>query len=241
MQVRALISVFVLVVMTGGSAAVADDKLDAVEKEIIRKWKEVKSMTAKVTMDSEFKQGSMAMKSTMKSDVEYLRQEGKMLSRLEGETEMVQKMGETEQKLSMPMLAVCDGEVTYTLMERMGQKICVKAKAEAQSLAGEAMFKALRDQHNLTLADDQEINGEKCWVIHATPKTPGRPGEAAKVAYCIRQKDGATVQMLGYDADGNTIMTATFSDIKFNVKLDPQRFEFKVPEGVQVMDMTNMP
>jgi outer membrane lipoprotein-sorting protein len=117
----------------------------------------------------------------------------------------------------------------------------VKAKAEAQSLAGEAMFKALREQHNLTLADDEELSGEKCWVIHATPKKPGRPGEAAKVAYYFRQKDGATVQMLGYDADGNKMMTATFSEIKFDEKLDPQRFEFKVPEGVQVMDMTGMP
>ena len=150
-------------------------------------------------------------------------------------------MGETEQKFSMPILAVCDGEVTHTLMERMGQKVCVKAKAEAQSLAGEAMFKALREQHNLTLADDEEVNGEKCWVIQATPKTPGRPGEPAKVAYYFRQKDCATVQMLGYDADGNTMMTATFSEIKFDEKLDPKRFEFKVPEGVQVMDMTNRP
>jgi outer membrane lipoprotein-sorting protein len=141
----------------------------------------------------------------------------------------------------MPILAVSDGKITHTLMEQMGQKMCLKTKAEAQSMVGEAMFKTLREQHNITLAEDEEVDGEKCWVIHATPKTPGRPGEPAKSAFYFRQKDGATVQMLGFDASGKQVMTATFTDIKFNEKLDPQRFEFKVPEGVRVMDRTTMP
>jgi len=241
MQIRTLLSVVVLVLVTATPSAVADEKLDAVEKEIIKKWQDVKSMTGKMTMNSEMAQGNMTMKSSMTAVIEYLRHDGKMLSRLEGETEMVQKMGETDQKFAMPMLAISDGEISHTLMERMGQKMCIKAKAEAQATVGAAMFKALREQYDLELAEDEGLDGDKCWVIEATPKTAGRPGEPGKVTFYIRQKDGATVQMLGFDAADTKVMTAKFSDIKFNEKLDPKRFEFKVPEGVQVMDMTNRP
>ena len=239
MLVRTLICLIAIVFVS--SAALADEKLDAAEKEIISKWNDVKSMMAKMTMESEMKQGGMEMKSTMTADVSYLRQGDKMYSRLEGEAKMVQKMGEMEQEFAMPMLAISDGEFTHTLMERMGQKMCIKAKAEAQSLAGEAMFKALREQSDLTLAPDEEIGGDKCWVINAMPKNTAQQGVPAKMVYYFRQKDGAMVQILGFDAEGQKVMTATFAEIKFNEKLDPANFEFKAPEGVHVMDMTDMP
>ena len=241
MQVRALVSVIAVMIIS--SAALGDDKLDAAEKEISQKWKNVKSMSAKMTMDSEMKQGGMEMKSNMTAAVAYLRQGDKLLSRLEGEMDMVQKMGETEHKMNMPILAICDGELTHTLMERMGQKMCVKSKAEPQSLAGDALFKALHEKQNLTLAPDEEVDGQKCWVIQATPleQAATQPGEPAKTVYYFRQKDGATAQILGYDAEGNKTTTAKFTEIKFDEKLDPANFEFKAPEGVQVMDMTNTP
>ena len=37
------------------------------------------------------------------------------------------------------------------------------------------------------------------------------------------------------------MMTTKYTDIKLNEKIDPERFVFTAPEGVQVMDMTNTP
>jgi outer membrane lipoprotein-sorting protein len=241
MRIRTLSGLNLIALLAVVPSALSDEKVDAVEKEIANKWKDVKSMTADMTMDSEFNQGSMSMKGTMKSKVEYLRHDGKMLSRMEGENEVVRKMGEKEQTLTMKIVAVSDGEITQTLREQMGQTICIKAKADAQATVGEAMFRALREEYDLTVADDAEVDGEKCWVIEARPKQTTPPGAPNMIAFYIRQKDGATAQMLGYDASDKKIMTASFGNIKFGQELDPKHFELEIPEGVQVMDMTKKP
>jgi outer membrane lipoprotein-sorting protein len=241
MNYRTLLAAVVFVFVTSVSAAVADEKLDALEKEIAAKWKKVESLAAKMEMTMDVDQGNMKMKHTMKATVEYLRKGEKMLSRMEGEAEMVMDMGGQKTTMNTPMLAVSDGEFTHTLVEQMGQKMCMKAKTDESSLAGDAMFKVLREQYDLTVGDDEEVGAEKCWVVRGTPKKAAGPGQPAKMVYYIRQKDGATVQMLGYDASDKKIMTTTYSEIKVNEKLDPKRFEFEVPEGVQVMDMTNQP
>ncbi len=238
---RTLLAALAFVFVTSVSAAVADEKLDALEKEIAAKWKKVNSMTAKVNMAMEMERGAMKMKTTMKATVEYLRKGEIMLSRMEGEAEMVMDMGGQKNTMNTPMLTVSDGEFTHALIEQMGQKMCVKTKADADSTTGAAMFKLLREESDLTVADDEEVDGEKCWVVHGKPKTATQPGQPVKMAYYFRQKDGAMVQKLGYDATDKQVMTATYSEIKFNEKIDPKRFEFKVPEGVQVMDRTNAP
>jgi len=238
---RTLLAAITVVLVTSVSAAVADEKLDALEKEIAAKWKQVNSMTADMNMTMESDQGGMKMKHTMKVKVEYLRKGEKMLSRMEGEMVMLMDMGGQKNTMKTPFLAVSDGEFTHSLVEQMGQKMCTKAKADENSLTGEAMFKSLREQYELTLADDEEVDGEKCWVVQGKPKMAAQPGQPVKMVFYVRQKDAATVQMIGYDASDKKVMTTTYRDIKFNEKLDPKRFEFEVPEGVQVMDMTNRP
>jgi len=238
---RTLLAAIAFLFVTSVSAAVADEKLDAIEKEIATKWKSVNSMTAKMEMIMEMDQGGMKMKNTIKATVEYLRKGEKMLSRMDGQAERVMDMGGQKNTMTTPMLTVTDGEFTHMLFEQMGQKMCVKTKADEDTLAGEAMFKMFRENYNLTVADDEEINGDKCWVVNATPKEAGKPGQPAKMVYYFRQKDGATIQWLGYDPSGKQVMTTTYTDVKFNEKLDPKRFEFQVPEGVQVMDQTGAP
>jgi outer membrane lipoprotein-sorting protein len=241
MYYRTLLAAIALVFVTSVSAAVADDKLDALEKEIAAKWEKVESMTAKMDMTMQMDQGAMKMHNTMKATVEFLRKGERMLSRIEGEMEMTMDMGGQKNTMKTPMLMVSDGEFTHMLAEQMGQKMCVKDKADENSLTGAEMFNSLRKQYDLTMVDDEEVDGDKCWVVHAKPKQAGQPGQPVKVAFYFRKKDAATVQMLGYDASDKKVMTTTYSDIKFNEKLDPKRFEFEVPEGVQVMDMTKQP
>jgi outer membrane lipoprotein-sorting protein len=241
MHYRTLLAAIAFVFVTSVSAAVADEKLDAIEKEIAAKWKKVESMTAKMDMQMEIDQGGMKMSHKMKATVEYLRKGDKMLSRVDGEAERTTEMGGQQNTSKTPMLTVSDGEVMYTLLEQMGQKMCIKSKVDENSTTGPAMFKMLRENNELTVADDEEVDGEKCWVVYCKPKGSTQPGQPLKTAYYFRQKDGALAQWLGYDASDKQVMTATYSEIKFNEKLDPKRFEFEPPEGVQVMDMTSHP
>ena len=103
MHYRTLLAAIALVFVTSVSAAVADEKLDALEKEIAAKWKKVESMTAKMETTMEMDQGAMKMNHVMKATVEFLRKGDKMLSRIEGEVEMVMDMGGQKNTMNMPM------------------------------------------------------------------------------------------------------------------------------------------
>ena len=238
---RKLTALIAFMLVVGISAAYADEKLDAVEKQIVAKWEKVKSMTAKMDMTMDVNQGGMQMKTTMKGTVEYLRQDAKMLSRMDTEMETSFEMGGKPNTMKSSMLMVSDGEISHSLIEQMGQKMCVKNKADANSATGADMFKSLRKDYDLTLGDDESIDGAECWAVNAKPKTTAPPNAPAKFVHYFRQKDGANVQSFGFDAADKKIMTTKYTDIKFNEKLDPTRFKFEVPEGVQVMDMTKTP
>ena len=223
-----------LTAFVGASLATADEKLDQIEKEVTAKWKSVKTMTGKMHMNMSMEQAGSKMSNSMEATVQYMRKGDKMMSRMEGTMKMT--MG--EQTMEMPMVAVSDGEISHQLIEQMGQKMCIKTKADSKETVGEEMFKSLREYNNITVLPDEDVDGDKCWVFEATPKQPESPREPSKTKYYIRQKDAAMVKMVGFDPSGKEFMTVTTTDIKYNEKLDPALFDFKVPEGVPVRDMT---
>jgi outer membrane lipoprotein-sorting protein len=44
--------------------------------------------------------------------------------------------------------------------------------------------------------------------------------------------------MVTYTPDGKPMNTMTYSDIKINDKISPDRFVFKAPPGVEVQDLS---
>ena len=238
MTLRNMIGTLLLICVVLAPAAFADEKVDALEKEIAAKWKDINSMTAKMESVMDMEQQGMKMHHAMKGTMEYLRKDDKMLSRMESETESDMDMGGQKQTMKSTSLMVSDGEFMHTLSETMGQKMCVKMKADPELIGNDAMLKTLKEQNDLSMGDDETVNGDKCWVLISKAKQT-QPGAPNKTCYYFRQKDGIAIQTIGYDDSGKKIMTSTLSDIKINQKIDPARFEFKVPEGVQVMDMSN--
>lgn len=222
-------------------AVLADEKLDAIEKEIVAKWKPIKTMTANMTVEFENQMGAATMKGKLNGKIEVLRKDDKTLLRQET-TMTMSGAPNAPEGMTMEMLMVSDGEIAQTLMEQMGQKIVRKMRADQAGSHGTPMdvLESLKKTHVLTVADDAEVEKEKCWVVNAVPKQP-QPNAPTKMIHYFRQKDGAMVKMDGFNKDGKAIMKMTMTDIKTNVDIDPKRFEFEVPEGAMVQDMTNMP
>jgi outer membrane lipoprotein-sorting protein len=237
MTIRNWIASLLLGCLVLAPAALADEKLDAVEKEVAAKWKEINTMSARTEMLSEIEQAGMKMQQTSKGTIEYFRKDDKMLFRQESETETITDTSGKKETTKSPTLMVSDGVFMHTLTEQMGQKMCYKMKADPNVNGGEAMFKSLKEQNDLSVGADETVNGDKCWVVIAKPKQ-AQMGAPGKIVFNIRQKDGVTVQIVGYDASDKKMMSIAYLDVKVNEKIDPARFEFKAPEGVQVMDMT---
>jgi outer membrane lipoprotein-sorting protein len=238
MHKRIGLGLLVVCVVSFALPAAVADELAAVEKKLAAAWKKHKSMTAKFTMVTKMEQPGFAMESKSAGAQEVVRKGDKVLYRVEMTSSTVQKVADQETKTEQTMLTVSDGTHTHTLSETMGQKTVVKTKVDPQSTGDpEATFKFLRKDHTLKVLPEETIDGKKVFVIEATPKQV-QPMAPAKLLYYFLQDDGLPVKMVASDQTGKPMVTMIYSDVEFDVKIDPQRFVFKVPEGVQVIDQT---
>jgi outer membrane lipoprotein-sorting protein len=151
----------------------------------------------------------------------------------------VQSFGGQENKTEMSVTMICDGDSMYTLSTQMGQTMATKQKPDA-SLGGDLKkyFEDIIAKHNVKVLPDEKIDGEACFVIEATPKDPAAAASIAKTIMYFRKDIGINVKMVGMDKDGKEVFSNISSDFKINSDIAADRFVFKAPEGVQVMDMT---
>ena len=227
-----LVLVAVLFLGFSMSAAVADD-LQALEKKITAGWDKHKSMTAKMTMTLH-----MGNHATGAGTFEVLNKGGKVLSRMEMKVEMVHKAGDQEMRMEQRITSIVDGEYTYMVMDMMGQKTAMKMNIDPEKSADpKSMFASLRKTTELKLLPDETIDGKKVHVLEATPKEVSAV-PIAKEIYYFQQEAGILVKLISYGADGKPIQTMSITDVKFDIDIDPQRFVFKAPPGVQVIDQT---
>lgn len=227
----------VLLALAIAGPAIADD-LDAIEKKVVEQLDKVKSLTAKTVMTQDIKDENMSNKMRSEGTFEYARKGDKSFFRTDmkmtGETAM---KGAEPQKLDGQMQLISDGDVTYIYNEQGQMKMAYKTKADKNmNLVDKDLFKRLKEDHDLKVAADANVDSKSCYVVEATPKKPSGP--MAKMVYYLQKDSGLVVRTVGQDKDGKDLVTTQMSDIKLNVDIPADRFVFKAPEGVTVMDMT---
>lgn len=219
-------------VLCVSSIAVADEKLDAVEKELTKAWGNFESMTADMTMTMAMP--GMTTKTTGTIELEH--KGGKDRYRMDMKSEM--DMG--GQKMSTASSTVSDGEFIYTVSEAMGQKTAIKMKpgqGQMSAPVGKEAFDSLKEQFELKVLPDETVDGDVAHVLEGKPKqNMGSPITTMKMYFA--KKHGIMVKMVGFDANGAEVMSTHYKNVKINPKIDASRFVFKAPEGVEVMDMT---
>lgn len=239
-------TIHVSLVLTLGclaAVAVAQEEVDKIQKQICDRFEKVNSLSGEMKFNMEQSMGNgMNMKVDMHSDLAMLRKGDKMLIRQEGESNSVMKMGDNEQKMGGKMLVVNDGEFVYSYSEQMGQPMAMKQRADqSQALTGGCeMLEQIKKDNKLSYEGEDDVNGDKTWVLVAEPKSP-QPMQPAKSKMYFRQKDGVMLKTVGFNDKGEQVMTMEIQNIKINDKVDESKFKFEAPEGVTVQDMTNMP
>ena len=231
MRIRIRLATLVLSLLAVSSSAIAADTLESVEKKITEQWSKLKSLSAKTTMDMNMQ--GMSMKS--EGTIEYMTRDGKELFRMD--MTMKQSMG--GQEMDGSMYTIADGQFVYAVTEMMGQKMAMKQKPDAfqGAVGGKQMFEDMRKNNELKLLPDEKVDGQGTFVIEAKPKPTGpKPYSHSKMFFA--KDTGIMVKMVGVGADGQEVMTMKVSDVKRDAKIDADRFVFKAPDGVQVMDMT---
>ena len=215
------------------SAAVAGETFEEVSKKIAAASEKLKSFSAKTKMVTEMKQEGFSMVSTTDGMTEMLRKGDDFLMRTENKGVTETKVGGNTTKQELSMLVISDGSYTYAVSETAGTKSAYKTKIEESDVDP---FKVWRGQAELKVLADSSVDKHAVWVIEATPKESH--GVQGKTVIYYHKESGQMIKMVTYAPDGKPMTTMTYSDIKVNEEISPDRFVFKAPPGVEVQDMS---
>ena len=215
------------------SAAVSAETVEEVSKKIAAASEKLNSFSAKTKMVIEMKQEGFSMVSTTDGTTEMLRKGSDFLLRSENKSVSETNVGGNVTKQESSVLYVTDGSFAYSISEATGTKSAQKMKLEKPDVDP---FKVWRNTAELKVLPDSSSDGRAAWVIEATPK-PDQSGQGKTVIH-FDKESGQMIKMVTYTPDGKPMSTMTYSDIKINDKISPDRFIFKAPPGVEVQDLT---
>jgi outer membrane lipoprotein-sorting protein len=235
----ALVSVVVV-------AAARAASLEEVKKQIVESLGKHKSMqmTSKITQD--YRSDDFTLRSTGEVKVEYKRKGEKgFLSRIESKSSDVRKMkDQPEEKKTVSMLNICDGEYMYILTVDGDQKSAMKQKMDpkvnANPFEGTQAFDLLEKDHVLKLLPDETVDGKSCYVLEMTPKEKDKNPQFGRAVHHYEKKTGLALKTVMYAADGKPSLTSVTTDVKLDGDIPAERFVFKAPAGVEVVDMSKM-
>jgi outer membrane lipoprotein-sorting protein len=246
-MMRRLVSLAAVLTLSCVLTARAADTLESVEKTIADQTQKYKSLQYTMHMTGEMSMSGMTNKTVTDGQFQALRKGGKVLSRMESKTHSSYRMADQpEQTQDVTNLMVNDGELMYTLMDAAGQKMARKSKPDpkmggADPLDSAGAFKAMSKDFTLKLLPESAVDGKDAWAIEATPKDTTNPNmPVTRMVTYYDKKTGVPVKSLGFGKDGKVVHTMLISDVKVNADIPADRFIFKAPEGVEVMDMTKV-
>lgn len=145
---------------------------------------------------------------------------------------------------------VMDGDTVWTHLPIMNmvQKLdLVRLRAEAPDMAASAEQKPYDilgqvDTEQMTYLGSVLLDGTATEHFRASaasmPAMPGLP--QGTIELWVAADDGITRKMVLADSNGNPVSTQRISDVDCVTPIPPETFEFVLPEGAQVKDMTDL-
>lgn len=236
-QILTLCSVILLGVQTPKSAEEtakptvqttrpAGRTLESVEKKIIEKWSQHKSLSAEIHLV----RSAQGFGATGNGTCEYVFKDGKEMYRTEFATDV------PNQETAIRVTNICDGEFLTTLTVQSGQATALKrqgCEALRPTPSGRMMLKTLRKIHELSLEPDQKVDGKDTFVIRARNSSNG-----FGTRLFVDQQTGLVLRAVDLNPAGSPIKIITYTGVKFDVEIKPERFILVLPPGVELVDKT---
>lgn len=215
-------------------------ELEAIQQACMKLWNKRKSVTANLASEMNTTGPGFTMSGTGTGTMKMLRKDGVTMSRMVLSQKMTHKMGDQEQTIEQDIETVSDGKVSHVLTKGMGMQQCIKMDPEnAMDFSPMHMFKSLQEQFDLAVKPEEKFNEAEVYVIEGTPKASAQANPMIqKMRLLISKEHGIMLQQQFLGPDGKPINTFTITDVKLDVPMDAAVFDFKVPEGVQVIDQT---
>lgn len=99
-------------------------------------------------------------------------------------------------------------------------------------------FKAI-DRTSIQYLGKERFNAQECFVLEARPKA-AKEGEGLffKAKIWIDTETGLEKKTVFFDLQGKEVFSRNFKKVEVNLDIPDLNFEFKLPEGIEVMDVT---
>ncbi|HWL95054.1 MAG TPA: sigma-E factor regulatory protein RseB domain-containing protein [Phycisphaerae bacterium] len=232
-------SICILVGLSATSGRAEDFK--AVKKAIHDKISKLESFSYKMHSTQDMNNPSYQSKTVSDAAIEYVRKGGKVLYRTEMNTKMDVKMGDTEQKTDMKMIAVHDGEYTWSYSENNGQKSATKQKGDPAAAMNPfdalTSFKESEKMFAIKALPEEKVDGKACWVLEMMPKDESMKQFTGRTLAYYDKETGISLKIVAHDPQGKVMSTTTMTELKTNPSISPDRFKFTPPAGVEVMEI----
>lgn len=219
--------------LLSASVVLADD-IKSAEKAIVDATQKTKSLSATnksaMNTDNQGYKFSQEMEGTM----EWRRDGEKFKMRMESASSSTTETGGKVTKSKGTSLMIDDGEFMYSYYNMDGQKSATKSKSTGAW--DQNPFEIWRKDWDLKLLSDESVDGASCYVIEFLAKSGS--AMTGKMVFHYRKDCGLNVKTIIYDKDGKVTTTSVSTDVKVNPSLSDDRFVFKAPAGVEVVDMT---
>lgn len=203
-----------------------------------RVWNEHQTMTADIEIEVVTPSATGRLVTRETGTVEAMNTGQHPLVRVELDSRKVwQTTGEPVER-ELRMLTVFDGQYTWDLTQSEEASMAIKAGPTARpAVTGNQVLGTLDGFFELEVQPDEVVDGRRVWVVYGTPG-PSGPGHVKRAAVYIDQQHGVLVKSVLEGQQPNSGKTSTFRNFKFDIELDPQRFQFEVPPGVELFDQT---
>jgi outer membrane lipoprotein-sorting protein len=237
-------SVVVVIGMLVGSwsAATAEESLESVAKRMEEVGSKLKSMSATQIIEVQSESADFKMVSHTSGKYEYTRKGDTTLWRLESETTSVSTVAGKEVKSDQKVTMVCDGKFNYTVTDMMGQTSAMKSAIQKNinSVAGKGFFEHLKKDNTLKLLPEDKVDGKAAYVIEAIPTSKGPEVSISRTHYFMLKESGIVAKTIMFDSQGKPMTTVVMTNLKINPDIPGERFVFKAPAGVQLLDTEAM-
>jgi outer membrane lipoprotein-sorting protein len=218
-----------------GAVLVRAESVDELSRALTEKMRATKSLSAKIHSEVELRGPASTYHRTSDGTLELLRKDGQVLLRTEThEVASTEARGEAA-KQEGSSLTILDGSgYIYSYIQASDQKAAYKAKSQVDWDVNP--IEGSRAAYDIELLPDETFDGAAVCVFKLTPK-PGTSGEGTVLQY-LRRDCGYPVKMVQLDPAGKPQATVTYTDLKVDEEISPERFVFNAPEGVTVVDRT---
>lgn len=242
MQFVTYFSLAAAVVLTAGAQAQQNEALKRAEADIIKKVAQLKSLSARLTVRATVHDEGIEIASTQAGTYEMLRDGKTTKYRRQTTIKSVQRIGDEEETIEQSEMVVCNGDYVYSLTDSLGVPTASKVKVDRQNSGriDKTMFWRWHKAYDLKLLPDAMVDGVKTYVFEARPKA-GKGSLPARSLYYFSKDHGFLVKTVFENDQGEPTEVTEYTDISFNAPIDPKRFQFEAPEGVEVVDRTELP